>query len=44
MKTIVVTTQAEFNALPSSFPEFTEIEIRAGTVLHECDKNGRKIR
>ena len=30
MKTaIVVTTQAEFDALPSSFPEFTEIEIRA---------------
>ena len=36
MKAIVVTTQAEFDALPSSFPEFTEIESRA-------DKNGRKI-
>ena len=29
MKTIIVTTQAEFDALPSSFPEITEIEIRA---------------
>ena len=43
MKTIVVTTQAEFDALPSSFSEFTGIEIRAGTVLHECDTNGKKI-
>ena len=29
MKALIVTTQAEFDALPSSFPEFTEIEIRA---------------
>ena len=29
MKTIIVTTQAELDALPSSFPEFTEIRIRA---------------
>ena len=29
MKTIIVTTQAELDALPSSFAEFTEIEIRA---------------
>ena len=29
MKTLIVTTQAEFDALPSSFPEITEIEIRA---------------
>ena len=29
MKTTIVTTQAEFDALPPSFPEFTEIEIRA---------------
>ena len=43
MQTLIVTTQAEFDALPSSFPEITEIEIRAGTVLHECDKNGKKI-
>ena len=29
MKTIIVTTQAELDALPSSFPEFTAIEIRS---------------
>ena len=29
MQTIIVTTQAEVDALPSSFPGLTEIEIRA---------------
>src|SRR5436190_2102390 len=29
MKTVVVTTQAEWNALPASFSEFTTVEIRS---------------
>ncbi len=31
MQTIIVKTQAELDALPASFPEYTVIEIRGGT-------------
>jgi len=42
MKTIIVTTQAEFDALPSSFPEITEIEIRSALDVDRASQGGGK--